>query len=72
MGGSQSYYCLLIVVLCLQRFMCVLDLYVVIALHASCSSSYGDAESNVFIILVHTHTHTQKKKKFTCYKRLSS
>jgi hypothetical protein len=30
-------------------------------LHASCSSSCGDAESNVFITLV--HTHTQKKKK---------
>jgi hypothetical protein len=59
--GSQSYHCLSVVVLCLQRFMCVLDLYVVIALHASCSSSYGDAGSNVLINLAHTHTYTQKK-----------
>jgi hypothetical protein len=70
--GSQSY---LLSVDCrsyLQMFMCTLDLYVVIALHASCSSSYGDTEYNVFITLVHTHTCTHKKKKIcTCYKRLS-
>jgi hypothetical protein len=33
------------------------------SLYASCSSSGGDAESNVFITLVHTHTHKKKKKK---------
>jgi hypothetical protein len=37
-------------------------------LHASCSSSCGDAESNVFITLV--HTHTKKKKKLHLFKRL--
>jgi hypothetical protein len=31
-------------------------------LHVPCSSSYGDSESNVFIILVHT-VHTQNTKK---------
>jgi hypothetical protein len=30
---------------------------------ASCSSSGGDAESNVFISLVHMCAHTFKKKK---------
>jgi hypothetical protein len=30
---------------------------------ASCSSSGGDAESNVFISLVHARTHFKKKKK---------
>jgi hypothetical protein len=33
------------------------------SLYASCSSSGGGAESNVFISLVHTHTHIIKKKK---------
>jgi hypothetical protein len=33
------------------------------SLYASCSSSGGDAESNVFISLVHVHTHIIKKKK---------
>jgi hypothetical protein len=42
------------------------------SLYASCSSSGGDIESNVFITLVHMHTHTKKKKKLYCYKRLSS
>jgi hypothetical protein len=38
------------------------------SLHASCSSSCGDAEYNVFITLVHMHTQ-KKKKNCTCYKR---
>jgi hypothetical protein len=37
--------------------MCVLGRHVVLSLYASCSSSGGDAESNVFITLVHTRTH---------------
>jgi hypothetical protein len=45
--------------------MCVLGRHVVFhQLYASCSSSGGDAESNVFITLVHTRTHKKKKKKF--------
>jgi hypothetical protein len=53
--------------------MCILGHHVVLSLYASCSSSGGDVESNVFITLVHTRTHNIKKKKkknCTCYMRI--
>jgi hypothetical protein len=49
--------------------MCVLGHYVVLQLHASCSSSCCDTEYNVLITLVHTHT---KKKKIALVMRGST
>jgi hypothetical protein len=60
-AGSQSYYLsidcrslLVDVDVHLRSLCCVRQLY------ASCSSSCGDAEYNVFITLVHTRTHKKK------------
>jgi hypothetical protein len=39
--------------------------------YASCTSSYGNAELNVFIIFAHTRTK-KNNNNCTCYKRLSS
>jgi hypothetical protein len=47
----------------MQLLVCASYDLVVFIIVASCSSSGGDAESNVFISLVHARTHTQKKKK---------
>jgi hypothetical protein len=60
--GSQSYFCRLIVVHCWQMLMCILDLYVDIAV-ACVMIRRHVATQSIMSCYPCTHTHTKKKKK---------
>jgi hypothetical protein len=66
--GSQSFICRLIVVHYWQMLMCILDLYVDIAVACVMICRHVVAQS-IMSCYPCTHAHTKKKKNCTCYKR---